>query len=447
MDAYEAGSGWFFWNFKTEEADDWNYIKLAQNGLIPNPPTDRHYSRYSLDNTVSALDFRRNVGDQVRGVNLGGLFVLEPWITPSLFAEWEGSPQSPVVDEWTYCAVLGKPECLRRLHRHWATWVQESDISTLASMHINTLRLPVGYWALAPDPSEPFVQGQVPYLRQILNWAAVYNMRVILDLHGVPGSQNGFDNSGRRGDIGWTKGATDVQRSLDSLAMLAQLANEHPSVAAIQAVNEPANWGVAKREITQFYLQAYSVVKGISPRTTLIFHDAFLPQSEWGELVPANMTGSYIDTHVYHVFTEDLLKLSDATHISKACADGKNIGQLSSRLPTICGEFSLATTDCARWLNGFQRGARWDGSFLTTKPVVPGGTCAGQEDMRGWSLQKQLFMRTFAMAQLQAYEEGNGWIFWNFKTETADSWNYIKLAQAGIIPNAPVGSSFGVCAR
>ncbi|KAJ2220677.1 hypothetical protein IW143_002149, partial [Coemansia sp. RSA 520] len=48
MDAYEAGSGWFFWNFKTEGADDWNYIKLAQNKLIPVPPTNRIYSKYSL---------------------------------------------------------------------------------------------------------------------------------------------------------------------------------------------------------------------------------------------------------------------------------------------------------------------------------------------------------------------------------------------------------------
>ncbi|KAJ2326198.1 hypothetical protein GGH92_010293, partial [Coemansia sp. RSA 2673] len=56
---------------------------------------------------------RRHPVDVVRGVNLGGLFVLEPWITPSLFSEWELTPLSPVVDEWSYCTVLGKPECMR----------------------------------------------------------------------------------------------------------------------------------------------------------------------------------------------------------------------------------------------------------------------------------------------------------------------------------------------
>ncbi|KAJ1824502.1 hypothetical protein LPJ60_000714 [Coemansia sp. RSA 2675] len=394
---------------------------------------------------ATANELGRHSADVVRGVNLGGLFVLEPWITPSLFSEWEHLPQSPVVDEWSYCAVLGKPECMRRLNNHWATWVQESDISTLASLNINTLRIPIGYWALAPDLSEPYIQGQIPYLRRILDWAAAYSLRVILDLHGVPGSQNGFDNSGRRGEISWPKRPSDIRQSLDSLAVLARLANEHRSVAAIQAVNEPANWGVSKGGITQYYLQAYQVVKSIAPRITLVFHDAFLPVSEWSELVPNNMTGSYLDTHIYHVFTEESLGLSNELHLAKACADGEKLGRFNTQSPVICGEFSLATTDCAKWLNGFQRGSRWDGTYLTTRSISPGGTCAGLEDMSNWGSEKRVFMRNFAMAQLQAYEKANGWIFWNFKTETTDSWNYIKLAQAGIIPNPPIGSAFGIC--
>ncbi|KAJ1717848.1 hypothetical protein LPJ61_007118, partial [Coemansia biformis] len=157
----------------------------------------------------------------IRGVNLGGLFVLEPWITPSLFEPWAAPSGSPVVDEWSYCAALGKSECYSRLAQHWSTWAQEADIATLAGLGINTLRIPIGYWALAPDPSEPYVQGQIPYIEQVLEWAFGYGMRVVLDLHGAPGSQNGFDNSGRRGDIAWTKRAGDMQRTLGALAELA----------------------------------------------------------------------------------------------------------------------------------------------------------------------------------------------------------------------------------
>ncbi|KAJ1664908.1 hypothetical protein IW140_003727 [Coemansia sp. RSA 1813] len=381
----------------------------------------------------------------VRGVNLGGLFVLEPWITPSLFEGWANEPNSTVVDEWNYCKALGKAECKSRLEVHWGSWVQEADVAALARMHINTIRIPIGYWALAPDRSDPYVQGQLPYLERILGWAGRYRMRVILDLHGVPGSQNGFDNSGERGDIRWTKGINDIQRSLDSLAVLANIANAYPSVVAIQAVNEPANWGVPKSTIIQFYNMAYSTIKSIAPRVAVDFHDAFLPPNEWSDVVPLNLTDSLLDTHIYHVFVEDQLRLSPNEHIEKACNDGRNIGNFNTRTRTICGEFSLATTDCARWLNGFQRGARWDGTYLTKKPMVEGASCQGKERLEAWSKNKKQYMRKFAMAQLQAYEMGSGWIFWNFKTESADAWNYMKLVDAGIIPNPPIGSSFNIC--
>ncbi|KAJ1931630.1 hypothetical protein EC988_009725, partial [Linderina pennispora] len=159
----------------------------------------------------------REYNGPIRGVNLGGLFVLEPWITPSLFAQWANTTNSPVNDEWSYCATLGKDECTRRLHAHWSSWVQESDISQLASLGINTIRVPIGYWALSPVYTEPYIQGQIPYLKQVLGWASNYGIEVMLDLHGAPGSQNGFDNSGRRGEIAWSKNTDDVQRSVDSL--------------------------------------------------------------------------------------------------------------------------------------------------------------------------------------------------------------------------------------
>ncbi|KAJ1897266.1 hypothetical protein LPJ66_003475 [Kickxella alabastrina] len=389
---------------------------------------------------------RQQMHEPIRGVNLGGLFVLEPWITPSLFEEWAQKPSSPVVDEWSYCQTLGSPECSRRLQQHWETWVQEADIYTLATMDINTLRIPIGYWALVPNDDEPYVQGQIIYLKRILEWAAKYDLRVILDLHGVPGSQNGFDNSGRRGDISWTKGAYDIQVSLSALEMLAQIVDEFPSlIAAIQAVNEPANWGVPKSTIAGFYQLAHQRVKALAPRAALIFHDAFLPESEWESLVPNNLTDSFLDTHIYHVFSEDQLGLSDDGHIAQTCGDGDKIGRSNRRVRTMCGEFSLATTDCARWLNGFQRGARWDGSYLTSKPVVTSGTCHGQEDIRAWSQEKRDFVRKFAIAQFQAYEKGSGWIFWNFKTESADAWNFMKLFRENIIPNQPIGLQPAIC--
>ena len=42
------------------------------------------------------------------------------------------------------------------------------------------------------------VPGAEKYLDQAIEWAYKYNLKVWVYLHGLPGSQNGFDNSGLR---------------------------------------------------------------------------------------------------------------------------------------------------------------------------------------------------------------------------------------------------------
>jgi aryl-phospho-beta-D-glucosidase BglC (GH1 family) len=53
------------------------------------------------------------------------------------------------------------------------------------------VRIPIGYWAYDVAPGEPFIQGQHNYLLKAISWAQAYNIKVIIDLHGAPGSQNG----------------------------------------------------------------------------------------------------------------------------------------------------------------------------------------------------------------------------------------------------------------
>ena len=90
--------------------------------------------------------------NQIRGVNLGGWMVLEPWITPSLFYQFLGQgPGTTAFDTYTFCEVLGAEEANRQLRNHWETWVTEEIIGQLAaSGAVNSLRLPVGDYQFIP---------------------------------------------------------------------------------------------------------------------------------------------------------------------------------------------------------------------------------------------------------------------------------------------------------
>ena len=54
---------------------------------------------------------------------------------------------------------------------------------------------------------EPYIgctDGALDYVDKLLDWAEKYGLSVLLDIHGVKGSQNGFDNSGQMMGFEWT---------------------------------------------------------------------------------------------------------------------------------------------------------------------------------------------------------------------------------------------------
>lgn len=111
-------------------------------------------------------------------MNLGGWFVLEPWITPSLFEAVNGA-----VDEYTYCQILGSG-AQSRMNDHWNSWITQADFNEIASVGLNHVRIPIGYWAVDPLPGDPYVQGQLPILDNAIEWARGAGLKVMLDLHG-----------------------------------------------------------------------------------------------------------------------------------------------------------------------------------------------------------------------------------------------------------------------
>jgi len=149
-------------------------------------------------------------------------------------------------------------------------------------------------------------------LGQALDWAQTAGLKVLVDLHGTPGSQNGFDNSGRmlessnlhkrvctdnsagRGGIGWNQGDTIAQTT----AALQQIVSDHashPAVAGIQPVNEPMGPSVGMGAIQSFYTSAYDLLN--TDGNAVVFHDAFETPQAWNSFLPGQ-PNMYVDTCV-----------------------------------------------------------------------------------------------------------------------------------------------------
>ena len=388
---------------------------------------------------------------KIRGVNIGGWLVLEPWIKPSLFDQFDSHDRSSPVDQWTWCERLGHTECKKQLIDHWDTWLTEDDISTLSHNGIDHIRIPIGYWLFGDIQSgEPWVDGDLYYLERAVKWAYKYGIHVVLDLHTGAGSQNGFDNSGHKGEIMWAdtqvldNGKTiypNIERTLEFINNLTKhfTADEfHDTVVAIELINE-AFITIPIEVVKDYYLRGYEIVKKYATTTNdiaVIIGDSFRFGAWNNFMFPPHYRHVWIDTHIYQVFDSMRLQYTWEEHITQTCTVNKPEVSVAP-LSTLVGEWSLATNDCAKYLNSFGSGARFDGTLSGFDKI---GDCDGYDDITDhsiWTPEYKQFLRRWAELQMDAYESGSsaGWFFWNFKTEVAPQWNYLLGLKQGWIPS------------
>ncbi|CRG90233.1 glucan 1,3-beta-glucosidase [Talaromyces islandicus] len=374
---------------------------------------------------------------KVRGVNLGGWLVLEPWITPSLFEK--GGPAA--VDEYTLTQCLGKDAAYSLLSQHWNSFITAGDFQQISAAGMNHVRIPVGYWAVAPLPDDPYVSGQLEILDQAIDWARAANLKVIVDLHGAPGSQNGFDNSGRRGSIGWDKDPANVKATLDAIqALIERYAPHTDVVTAVEALNEPmtvmGDAGVNLNTLKQYYYDTWGRLREVNQDTVLVLHDGFQDIDSFnGFMGPGSgVWNIMMDTHHYEVFDDGLLSGNIDQHVQNACNFGKSKVSTTDKW-TIVGEWTGAMTDCAKYLNGRGVGARWDGSHGSGSTYH--GSCDGYSQGEVTDLPDNVRsdIRRFTEAQLDAYELKTGWVYWTWTTESAPEWDMKRQLAANVFPN------------
>lgn len=144
--------------------------------------------------------------------------------------------------------------------------------------------LPISYWSVpVAQDTGPYVVGAWPYILQAIDWANAHGIRIILDLHGAPGSQNGFDNSGQRTNgPAW---ALDQASINQTLAVIETIASEVGNkVAVIELLNEVAGFrGEQWSDAVRSYWQAgYDRIRAtIGNDVNVMIGDAFLGIDYW----------------------------------------------------------------------------------------------------------------------------------------------------------------------
>ncbi|KAL1391849.1 glycoside hydrolase superfamily [Phyllosticta capitalensis] len=345
----------------------------------------------------------------LRGVNVGGWLVVEPYLTPELFNG------TKAVDQWTFDEQPGSAQSLKN---HWDTFFNETDVQKLRSYGINALRIGIGYWAY-DNSNTPYHSGADDYLEKAVGWARKAGMAVIIDLHGAPGRQNAAAGSGRIAAVEWqANGQDNLERTTEILRGMAQKygsAKYADTVVAIELLNEPSN-GLPNTLTTskKWTKKTFEVVREAAANKNLriVMHDQWVQPKNWLDVNAAlNSTNPGIfalDVHQYQIFTDKDRHLDQDGHIKEVCQFAEEQLKLAkdNNLPIYGGEFSGNTFICVNA----------DGSTFADPDgngqLCKNGGCQCEADgglsLDDWEDPLVQQVRRYVEAQLDAFEKYAG---------------------------------------
>ncbi|KAI0829201.1 glycoside hydrolase [Trametes gibbosa] len=395
--------------------------------------------------------------DQIRGVNLGGWLVLEPFIAPSLFEKYQNVTPSPalpggnVADEWSLSVAMLNDTSpgggIEQIENHYATFITEQDFAQIAGAGLNWIRLPMPYWAIETWPGEPFLEHAAwKYVLLAFRWARKYGLRIYLELHTVPGSQNGYNHSGRLGPVNFLNGfmgIANAQRTMDYVRYIAEFIsqNEYQDVVPMFGIiNEPLLGIIGRDQLTRFYLQAHDMIRditGIGNGAYIVIHDGFQSTGSWKDFLPGS-DRIILDTHPYVAFGGDFNH--PLTYWPQVGCIAYNNNQSQSDFGiTLSGEFSGAINDCGKWVQNIG--------------ATPSATdCDQWDDWQNWTQDMKTGIKNFIMSQMDGMHLP-GYFFWTWKVGNssvtgkveAPFWSYQLGLENGWVPTDP-REALGLCA-
>jgi glucan 1,3-beta-glucosidase len=358
-----------------------------------------------------------------KGVNLGNWLVLEKWMSPELF---DGTSAEDEYHLWRELSETAKRE---RFKVHRDSYITDRDFAYLAHRGIDFVRLPVPFFVFGDY--EPYV-GCIDHVDKAFRWAERHKIKILVDLHTVPDSQNGFDNGGICGVCKFHKNPEHVEFALSVLERLVARYRDNQNLWGIEVLNEPVSpelWNlinvpkhfraanpvqaegsepVPTEFLKRFYTDAYDRIRAQSDDVKIVFHDGFRINEWVGFFKEPDFMNIVVDTHMYLVNRALSAGDADLDVILAYIASqfGGTVNTMSQHFPVMVGEWCL---------DPYSKKA---------------AALAGEERLDTYKL--------LAAAYLQAWENATAWCYWSYKLHAdspdRDVWDMLKSIEFGFLP-------------
>lgn len=342
--------------------------------------------------TAVGTDIKNTAGETVylRGVNAGGLFVTEHWMTGFIYGSTPSNDYRSLTQ--TLIERFGEDKTIALWEEYRSNWWTEKDFATVAGMGMNTIRLPFTYMNVdfAAVRDNDYADAGKSYdfsaLDNFVKTAAEYGLYTILDLHGAYGSQNGQDHSGQifgsAGEVGFYSDERMMGLTVNLWSAIAEHYKDNTAVAAYDILNEPGEKaGTTSERHFAFYDKVYDAIRATGDNHIVTFESCWdgdnLPQpSEYGW---ENCMYSF------HHYSGDKLSVRD--HGKSWNDKMTGVCEQNFGVPLQMGEFTnYGSAEKWEYILDRLNNAKWHWTSWTYK--VWGTTPWGIIDIRGTNDQK-----------------------------------------------------------
>jgi glucan 1,3-beta-glucosidase len=172
------------------------------------------------------------------------------------------------------------------------------------------VRLPIGYWNIIDDPYARYAPADYTVGRRYVDFAFdmadKYGLKILLDLHGAPGSQSGLDHSGCSwaisGGAMWTLDE-NVELTLRALEAMVDRYGHRDSLLGVELLNEPAQSieEIHHWELRAFYNASYTMIRERHPSLLIVFNELYPKCFSWwtDTLLEPSYYNVAMDLHIY----------------------------------------------------------------------------------------------------------------------------------------------------
>lgn len=279
----------------------------------------------------------------LRGFNLGGAFVMEPWLTALDLNP--GSTGLPAIrDDKSLFDVLttrfgpGKSWALQRAWR--VAWASPRDIKRLADAGANVVRIPFWYQNVEDDARPgKLVPERMKLLDDLVDACAANRVYAILDLHGAPGGQSDKDHTGEMDRNELFRTPQLQARTAALWAALARHYRDRPEVAGYDLLNEPMGAPDAAA-IVALHDKLYKAIRQVDARHVIIMEDGYKGDAAFP--VPAKKAWANV-CYSRHIYNFNATSIDDHRKTISIDLPKLRKKQMVWNVPIYVGEFSTIT--------------------------------------------------------------------------------------------------------